>query len=104
MTVKAQILVPEVDVNVLLNSEVVLNIFDDGGLPLDPGTIDISVDAGGGPQLAISGGVFVNDWSGEIIDNSINFSDITAVIIRPVGDPLFPSGTKIAVHVEASIV
>lgn len=104
MTIKAEILVPAADaVNVHLNTEIVFNLFDDGDQPIEVATIIVTVDSGDGPVTVLSGGTFLEGWTGEFIDNSINNSDFTIILIRPISDPNFQSGVKVTVDIDASL-
>lgn len=90
------------DVNVPLNTEVVFRaIKTDGALTLS--TLQVSIFIGSLEEVAVENGVFVNDFGGEIIDNSDgNLEDITVVIIRPSIDPKYPQGQEILVGVSLS--
>jgi hypothetical protein len=107
MTIKAEIFLPEVDgTNVPLNTEIAFRLYEDGGLPLEEGTIDVFVDQGGGSSaVMIGGGNFVGDWTGEFIDNNPGqWNDYTIILIRPVGDPIFRAGATVTVDIAANLM
>ena len=87
-----------------LNAEIVFRVYDDGAAPLDTATLDLTVDDGDTSELAINNGVFDNDWTGEIIDNSVNNSDLTVIATRPISSPDFPDGREINITVDIDLV
>ncbi len=104
MAIQFQIISPisgEVDVPV--NTEAVVRIYEDAAAPIV--SIDVTIDDGDFPVLAFSGRTsvdFLSDWTGEVIYNASNFTDITLILIRPISHPTYPPGRTIGVEVDAT--
>lgn len=88
------------DTNISLKAELVVNLADSGGITIS--TIDIDVTQGIVLTRAINNGVFVNGFSGEIIDTNGDQTALTIVIIRPTSDPSWKQGRLILVNINSS--
>jgi hypothetical protein len=86
-------------VDVPVNSEVVIHIYDSVN-PLDLSTLEVTIQDDKELHYAMRYGEFSDDWSGEIIVNSS--TDVTVVLIRHAGDPLYPQGGNVYVSVAIS--
>ena len=90
--------------NVARNVEIVFNITTDGGDTVDLTSVDVTIDDGIMGEIdAMTSGLFVNNWSGEIIDNTGSDDDYTFVFIKPIDSPIYPSGVKIDVSITALV-
>jgi len=88
------------DTNVSLKAEVVLNIVNTLG-PVDTASLDVDVTFDAVTVRAIENGSFINSYSGELIDNLGDGTDITVVIIRPVSDPQWSEGKNVEIDVNS---
>lgn len=88
--------------NIELDAEVVFNIVDTVDT-VDLATLDVDVTVNSITTRAIDNGDFINDYTGEFIDNG-GGSDIDVVIILPIDNPRWQQNkiVTIDVNVEAT--
>lgn len=90
------------DLNVDLNTEIVFGLVSSSGA-INLASIQTEITINGVSEKAIENGVFVNDYTGEIIDNSSgSLTDITIVVIRPTEKPEYQQGIIVTVGLDAS--
>lgn len=85
------------DINVESDVEVVFNITAGSTIDLSTLIVDTTTNIF---LRAIENGEFVNNFTGEFIDNLGDGTDITVVIIRPISSPRWPSGTKVQIDIS----
>ncbi len=84
-----------------VDSEIIINIQDTVD-SLNLNTITVTVDNSGSPVTVMQIGIFVNSWTGEIINNNPGGDDdYTIIFIRPASDPLYPDNQLIDIDVTA---
>lgn len=87
-------------IDVELNAEVVFNLVSDGPA-INLSTLIVDLNDGVNQEKAINNGVFIYNFTGEIIDNSAGaLTDITIVIIRPIGNPEYLQGKNVTVDIN----
>ena len=85
--------------DVSLDSEIVFRLFDTSAITQASLNVYISTKIAFDIQV-INSGVFVNEWTGSIIDNLGDGTDLTIVLCRPITSPLFEPSDNVFVGVD----